>query len=166
MGIFLICTIIIVLMIIFAILGCKLSSNLELKSHYEKPVPNHLLPATETEKDLFKNHYELVGTVLGGKYIKSLVDKWCESLYVAYGTVVDARDSTTVGDGMTNIVRYATIQADNTQFEVELDSAILNDKVIVFYSKDDKEHMVYRFTIRNENENETKWKNEKFCVKS
>ena len=125
---FIVCIIIIVLIIVFAILGCKLSSKLELKSQYEKPIPNNLLPATEEEK----------------------------SLYVAYGTVVNARDSVTLGDGIQNIVRYATIKIDELQFEVELDDAILNDKVIVFYSKDDKEQMVYRFSIRKENTNETK----------
>jgi len=132
---FIVCTIIIILMIIFAILVCKLSSKLELKSQYEKPVPNRLSPATETEKDLFKDCYKLVGTVYGGAYTKSLVDEWCKSLYVAHGIVVDARTSTTIGtDGMLkNAVRYATIKIDELQFEVELDKAILNDKVIVFY---------------------------------
>lgn len=151
MEIFIVCTIIIILMIIFAILICKLSSKLELKSQYEKPVPNRLSPATETEKDLFKNCYELVGTVYGGAYTKSLVDEYCKSLYVAHGIVVNAKDSITgIGIGITNTIRYATIQIDNMQFEVELDDAVLNDKVIVFYSKDDKGQMVYRFTIRKE----------------
>ncbi len=149
---FLICTIIIILVIIFAILVCKLSSKLELKSQYEKPVPNRLSPATETEKDLFKSCYELVGTFNGGAYTKSLVDEWCKSLYVAYGIVVNIRDSTTIGTGgmLTNTVRYATIKIEELQFEVELDKSIPNDKVIVFYSKDDKGQMVYRFTIRKE----------------
>ena len=147
---FMVCAIIVILIIIFAISVCKLSSKLELESQYEKPVPNHLSPATETEKDLFKSRYELVGTVYGGAYTKSLVDEWCKSLYVAHGIVVNARDSVTLGDGIQNTVRYATIKIDELQFEVELDKAILNDKVIVFYSKDDKGQMVYRFTIRKE----------------
>ena len=147
---FLICTIIIILMIIFAILVCKLSSKLESKSQYEKPVPNRLSSATEIEKDLFKSCYWLVGTVYGGAYTKSLVDEWCKSLYVAHGIVVNVRDSITLGYGIQNTVRYATIKIDELQFEVELDKAILNDKVIVFYSKDDKGQMVYRFTIKKE----------------
>lgn len=49
-----------------------------------------------------------------------------------------------------NTVRYATIQIDNIQFEVELDNAILNDEVVIFYSKDDKGQMIYRFTIKKE----------------
>lgn len=147
---FIVCTIIIILTIIFAILVCKVSSKLELKSQYEKPVPNCLSPATETEKDLFKSCYWLEGTIYGGKYTKSLVDIWCKSLYVAHGIVVDARSSTTIGSGLQNTVRYATIKIDELQFEVALDKAILNDKVIVFYSKDDKGQMVYRFTIRKE----------------
>lgn len=150
---FIVCTIVIILTIIFAILGCKLSSKLELKSQYEKPIPNNLQLATETEQNLFKNSYILVGTVANGKYAGSLVDEWSKSLYVAYGTVVNARDSTTIGDGIKNIVRYATIKIDELQFEVPLDDAILNDKVIVFYSKDDKEQMVYRFAIRKESKN-------------
>ena len=156
---FIVCAIIIILITVFSILGCKLSSKLELKSQYEKPVPNNLLPATEEEKDLLRYSYTLAGTIYGGKYTRSLVDEWCKSLYVAYGTVVNARDSITIVEGLTNIVRYATIQIDNIQLEVELDDAILNDEVIIFYSKDDKGQMVYRFTIRKENTNETKWEN-------
>lgn len=151
---FIACIIMIVLTIVFAILGCKLSSKLELKSQYEKPIPNNLHPATEEEKDLLRCSYTLVGTIYGGKYTKSLVDEWCKSLYVAYGTVVNVRDSATIGYEIHNIVRYATIKIDELQFEVSLDDAILNDKVIVFYSKDDKEQMVYRFTIRKENKDE------------
>ena len=143
-----VCTIIIVLIIVFAILGCKLSSKLELKSQYEKPISNNLLPATEEEKDLLRYNYTLEGTIYGGKHTKSLVDEWCKSLYVAYGIVIDARDSITIGDGITNVVRYATIKIDELQFEVSLDDTVLNDKVIVFYSKDDKEQMVYRFAIK------------------
>ena len=145
---FIVCIIIIVLTIVFAILGCKLSSKLELKSQYEKPIPNNLHPATEEEKDLLRYSYTLVGTIYGGKYTKSFVDEWCKSLYAAYGTVVNARDSATIGDGIQNIVRYATIKIDELQFEVPLDDAILNDKVIVFYSKDNKGQMVYRFAMK------------------
>ena len=145
---FIVCIIIIVLTIVFAILGCKLSSKLELKSQYEKPIPNNLHPATEEEKDLLRYSYTLVGTIYGGKYTKSFVDEWCKSLYAAYGTVVNVRDSATIGDGIKNIVRYATIKIDELQFEVLLDDAILNDKVIVFYSKDDKEQMIYRFAMK------------------
>lgn len=47
MEVFIVCIIIIALIIVFAILGCKLSSKLELKSQYEKPVPDNLKPATE-----------------------------------------------------------------------------------------------------------------------
>lgn len=147
---FIICIIIIVLIIVFAILGCKLSSNLELKSQYDKPIPNNLQPASEEEKDLLKYKYELVGTIYGEKQTTALVDEWCKSLYVAYGTVIDARDSVTIGEGINNTVRYATVQIDNIQFEAELDNAILNDEVVIFYSKDDKGQMVYRFTIRKE----------------
>ena len=154
---FIVCIIIIVLTIVFAILCSKLSSKLELKSQYEMPIPNNLLPATEEDKELLRYSYKLVGTVYGGKQTTNLVDEWCKSLYVAYGTVVNARNSITVDvEGLKNTVRYATIQIDNIQFEVELDNAILNDEVIIFYSKDDKGQMVYRFTIRKENTNETK----------
>ena len=58
---------------VFSILGCKLSSKLELKSQYEKPIPNNLLPATEEEKDLLRYSYTLAGTIYGGKYTRSLV---------------------------------------------------------------------------------------------
>ena len=143
---FIVCIIIIVLTIVFAILCCKLSSKLELKSQYEQPIPNNLHPATEEEKDLLRYSYTLAGTINGGKYTKSLVDEWCKSLYAAYGTVVNVRDSVSVAP-QTNIVRYATIKIDELQFEIPLDDAILNDKVIVFYSKDDKEQMVYRFCL-------------------
>lgn len=153
---FIVCIIIIILTIVFAILVSKLSSKLELKSQYEKPIPNNLLPATEEDKELFKHSYTLVGTIFDSKYITNLVDEWCKSLYVAYGTVIDARDSITIGEGIKNTVRYATIQIDNIQFEVELDNAILNDEVVIFYSKDDKEQMIYRFAIRKEKQNETK----------
>lgn len=68
---FMVCMIIIVSMIVFAILVCKLSSKLELKSQYEKPIPNNLLPATEEEKDLLRYSYTLVGTIYGGKYTNS-----------------------------------------------------------------------------------------------
>ena len=147
---FVVCTIVIILMIIFAILGCKLSSKLELKLQYEKPVPNNLHLATEKEKDLLKSSFELVGTVYGGKYTTNLVNEWCESLYVAYGTVVDARDIITIGDGLTNAIRYATIKIDELQFEVTLDNAVTNDKVVAFYSKDSKGQMVYRYAIKKE----------------
>lgn len=142
---FIVCTIVIILTIIFAILGCKLSSKLELKSQYEKPVPNNLQLATEEEKDLLRYNFELVGTIYGGKYTTSLVNEWCKSLYVAYGTVIAVRDD---GIIVTNTVICATIKIDELQFEVTLDNAIINDKVIVFYSKDNQDNMVYRFTIR------------------
>lgn len=69
--------------------------------------------------------------------------------YVAYGTVIDARDRITLGDGITNAVRHATIKIDELQFEITLDDAVINDKVIAFYSKDNKGQMVYRFAIRD-----------------
>lgn len=148
---FIACVIIVVLTILFAIIGCRLSAKLELKSQYEKPVPNNLQPATIEEKELLCSHFTMVGTVYGGNYTKSLTEKWCKSLYVAYGIVVSARDSITIGDGMNYSVRYATIKIDDLEFEIALDDAILNDKVIVFYSKDDDGRIVYRFTIIRRN---------------
>jgi hypothetical protein len=146
---FMVCMIIIVSMIVFAISVCKLSSKLELKSQYQRPVPNNLLSATEEEKDLLRYSYTLVGTIYGGKYTKSLVDEWCKSLYVAYGTVIGLRDDATMdADGLISVVRYVTIQIDELQFEVSespLDDAAFNDKVMVFYSQNDKGQMVYRF---------------------
>lgn len=91
------------------------------------------------------------GTINGGKTTTNLVNEWCKSLYVAYGIVIDTRDSVIVGtDGfdLTTRVHYATIEMDGVQFEIELKDAIINDKVIVFYSKDNKGQMVYRFAIR------------------
>ena len=145
---FIVCAIIIILTIVFAILVCKFSAKLELKSQYEKPIPNNLQLATEEEKDLLRYSFELVGTIYSGKYTTSLVNEWCKSRYVAYGTVIDAKDRITLGDGITNVVRHATIKIDELQFETTLDDAIINDKVIVFYSKDNQDNMVYRFTIR------------------
>ena len=147
------CTIVIVLIIIFAVLCSKLSSKLELKSQYENPIPNNLQLATEEEKDLLRNKFELDGTINGGKYTTNLVNEWCKSLYVAYGTVIDTRDSITIGiigNGgcNTNIIHYATIEMDGVQFEISLKDATINDKVIAFYSKDNKGQMVYRFAIR------------------
>lgn len=154
---FIVCIIIIVLTIVFAILGCKLSSKLELKSQYEKPFPDNLKPATEEEKDLLRQHFTMVGTINGGKCTKNLVEEWCQSLYVAYGIVVDARTSVTpLGDHSTNEVRYATVQINELKFEITLDNAVIDNGVIIFYSKDDKGQMVYRFAIRKEKQNETK----------
>lgn len=153
---FIICIIIIVLTIVFAILGCKLSSKLELKSQYEKSVPDNLKPATEEEKDLLRQHFTMIGTIDGGKYTKNLVEEWCQSLYVAYGIVVNARTSGTLGESDAYDVRYATVQINELKFEITLDNAVIGNGVIVFYSKDDKEQMVYRFAIRKEKQNETK----------
>lgn len=153
---FIVCIIIIVLTIVFAILGCKLSSKLELKSQYEKPVPDNLKPATEEEKDLLRQHFTMVGTINGGKCTKNLVEEWCQSLYVAYGIVVDARTSGTLGGSDAYDVRYATVQINELKFEITLDNAVIDNGVIIFYSKDDKGQMVYRFAIRREKQNETK----------
>lgn len=149
---FIVCAIVIVLTIIFAVLCSKLSSKLELKSQYENPIPNNLQLATEEEKDLLRNKFELVGTIYGGKYTTNLVNEWCKSLYVAYGTVIDTRDSVTIGIEVyeINTIHYATIEMDGVQFEEALDDALINDKVIVFYSKDNKGQMVYRFVMRKE----------------
>ena len=153
---FIVCIIIIVLTIVFAILGCKLSVKLELKSQYEKPVPDNLKPATEEEKDLLRQHFTMVGTINGGKCTKNLVEEWCQSLYVAYGIVVDARTSGTLGERDAYDVRYATVQINELKFEITLDNAVIDNGVIIFYSKDDKGQMVYRFAIRKEKQNETK----------
>lgn len=147
---FIVCTIVIILTIIFAVLCSKLSSKLELKSQYENPIPNNLKPATEEEKDLLRQHFAMVGTIDGGKYTKNLVEEWCQSLYVAYGFVVDARTSGTLGEGKAYDVRYATVQINELKFEITLDNAVIGNGVIVFYSKDNKGQMVYRFTIRKE----------------
>lgn len=148
---FIVCAIVVVLVILFAIICCKLSSKLELKSQYEKPVPDNLQPATREEKELLCSYFTMVGTVYGGNYTKALTEKWCKSLYVAYGIIVSTRDSITIGDGMNNIVRFATIKIDDLEFEIVLDNAILNDKVIVFYSKDNNGRIVYRFTMIRKN---------------
>lgn len=141
------CIITIVLTGVFGVLVCKSATKSALKSQYDKPVPGNLQPATEEEKDLLRYNYELVGTISGGKYIQKLLEEWCQSLYVAYGTIVDAHDDTFVGDGITNTTRKAKVQIDDLQFEVELDNAIVNDEVIIFYSKDNNGHMTYRYTI-------------------
>ena len=156
---FIVCTIVIILTIIFVVLCSKLSFKLELKSQYEQPIPNNLHPATEEEKDLLRQHFTMAGTINGGKTTTNLVNEWCKSLYVAYGTVIDTRDSVIVGydvGDLTTRTHYATIEMDGVQFEIELKDAIINDKVIVFYSKDNKGQMVYRFAIRKEKQNETK----------
>lgn len=137
----------IVLIVIFAVYGCKFATKLELKSQYEKPVPNDLRSATEEEKELLRSNFILVGTIRDGKYATSLIEEWCKSLYVAYGVVIDIRVSTTVNEDLTTTIRYATVKIKNLEFETELKDALVNDNVIVFYSKDKEGKLVYRFTI-------------------
>lgn len=98
----------------------------------------------------------MVGTINEGEYTKNLVEEWCQSLYVAYGIVVDTRTSGTLGENNAYDVHYATVQINELKFEITLDNAVIGNNVIVFYSKDDKEQMVYRFAIRKEKQNETK----------
>ena len=66
---------------------CKLSDKLDFKTQYEMPIPDNLIPAAEDDIELFK-----YSTGLFAKSIQEMVEEWSKELYVAYGTVVDARD--------------------------------------------------------------------------
>lgn len=59
----------------------------------------------------------------------------------------------TLGGSYAYGVRYATVQINELKFEITLDNAVIGNSVIVFYSKDNKEQMVYRFAIRKESKN-------------
>lgn len=143
-----VCSIIIIGTVVFAAIVSQFATKLELKSQYEKPVPKDLKRATEEEEALLRKNFVLVGTRKGSKYTNRLLNEWCKSLYVSYGVVIDSITDATVGVGITNSIRKATVDVGSTQFEVEIETdAIINDKVIVFYSKDNQGNMVYRFVM-------------------
>lgn len=123
----------------------KVATKLELKSQYEKPVPDALQLATDAEKELLRKHFRLVGTRKDSKYVNNLLDEYCKSLHVFYGIILEFIDEYDQESCTRNII----VENDLEKYEITIyDEAVIGDKVVAFYSKDDNENrMVFRFSM-------------------
>lgn len=129
----------------------KLSTKLELKENYEKPIPNELIPASESEKDLFRTKFILLGTRKGSKYTTKLIQEYLLSLHVSHGVIEKMEHSSeSMGDSYYTS-QTVTISTGDISYKLTNilphDKTYVGCKVLSFYSKDHNGNFVYRYAV-------------------
>lgn len=129
----------------------KLSTKSELKENYEKPIPNDLIPASESEKDLFRTKFILLGTRKGSKYTTGLIQEYLLSLFVSHGVIEKIEnDFMSCGDSY-HPLQKVTINTGDISYTISnilpLDKTYVGCKVLSFYSKDHNGNFVYRYAV-------------------